>query len=49
MTNIPYQSLPSWPAYLESTMLRYHFVVEELDQVSATAMRLCYSTYGSLR
>lgn len=49
MTNLPYQGLPSWPAYLESAMLRHHFVVAEFVQVSVTAMRLHHSTYGLLR
>lgn len=49
MTNLLYQGLPSWPAYLEPVMLRYHFVVAKFVRVSATAMRLHSSTYGALR
>lgn len=49
MTNLPYQGLPSWPAYLESEMLRYHFVVAKFIQVAAAATRLHHSTYGALR
>jgi len=49
MTNLPYQGLPSWPAYLESAMLRYHFVVAEFDQVTLSVARLHRSTYGALR
>ena len=49
MTNLPYQGLPSWPAYLESAMLRYHFVMAELDQVTRAVARLHRSIYGALR
>lgn len=49
MTNLPYQGLTSWPAYLESAMLRYHFVVAELDQVTLSVVRLHRSIYGTLR
>lgn len=49
MTNLPYQGLPSWPAYLESAMLRYHFVMAEFIQVGLSVVRLHRSTYGSLR
>lgn len=49
MTNLPYQGLPSWPAYLESAMLRYHFVMAEFIQVAAAATRLHRSIYGTLR
>ena len=49
MTNLPYQGLPSWPAYLEPVMLRYHFVVAELDQVTLSVVRLHRSIYGTLR
>lgn len=55
MTNLPYQGLPSWPAYLtmmaglESAMLHYHLVVAEFIQVAAAATRLHRSIYGALR
>ena len=49
MTNLPYQDLPSWPAYLESAMLRYHFIVAEFDQVTLSVARLHRSIYGTLR
>ena len=49
MTNLPYQGLPSWPAYLESAMLRYHFVMAELNQVGLSVVRLHRSIYGTLR
>jgi hypothetical protein len=49
MTNLPYQGLPSWPAYLESAMLRYHFVMAEFDQVTLPVVRLHRSIYGTLR
>ena len=49
MTNLPYQGLPSWPAYLESAMLRYHFVVAEFIKVAVAATRLHRSTYVALR
>lgn len=49
MTNLLYQGLPSWPAYLEAVMLRYHFVVAEFIQVAVVATKLHHSTYGALR
>ena len=49
MTNLPYQDLPSWPAYLEPVMLRYHFVMAELNQVGLSVVRLHRSIYGTLR
>lgn len=49
MTNLPYQGLPSWPAYLESEMLHYHFVAAEFIQVAVAATTLYHQTYGLLR
>lgn len=49
MTNLPYQGLPSWPAYLESAMLRYHFIVAEFNQVTLSVARLHRSIYWMLR
>lgn len=49
MTNLPYQDVPSWPACLESTMVPYHFIVEEFAQVVLAAAKLHRSIHGALR